>query len=267
MSGVERLAEHLVALLADNAGPLTLDGTRTYLVGAERPALIDPGPAERDHLRAIRRAVGGRRVRAVCLTHAHADHSAGATAAAVALEAPIAASAATLQRLDLAGLTLGDGDAVDLDGGSSRLEALATPGHSADHLCYLWRPAGALFTGDLVLGDGSSLVAYPDGSVGEYLASLARLAALRPRVLYPGHGPPVEAAVPKLEEYRAHRLERDAQVLAAVRDGGARSVEEVRRTVYGSLPAELARGAALSIRAHLAHLREIGHELPVLEGE
>lgn len=266
MSRLERPTEGLVAVVADNPGPLTLDGTRSYLVGGDRPALIDPGPDDPEHLDAIARTVGERAVAAVCLTHAHADHAGGARAAAAALDAPVAASPGTLDRLRLEGRVLRDGDAVEIDGGAGRLEALETPGHSEDHLCFLWRPPRALFTGDLVLGRGSSLVGHPDGSVGACLASLARLAALRPGALHPGHGPPVDAAVRKLEEYRAHRLERDEQVLAAVRDRGARSVAEIREAVYGPLTGDLARAAELSVRAHLVHLREVGHELPDLRG-
>lgn len=267
MSRVERPGEALIAVVADNAGPLTLEGTRSYVVGAARPALIDPGPEDPDHLDAIVRAVAGRPVVAICLTHAHGDHAAGAAAASAALGAPITASPRTLRAAGLEGRPLEDGDGVELDGGATRLEALETPGHSGDHLCFLWHPTRALFTGDLVLGSGSSLVAHPEGSVGDTLASLARLAALRPGVLHPGHGPPVEDGMRRLATYRAHRLERDAQVLAAVRERGARSVGEIRQIVYGPLSGELARAAELSIRAHLAHLREVGHELDPLSGE
>lgn len=249
--------------VSENAGPLTLDGTRTYLVGRRRLLVVDPGPdleGRADRLAAALRDEPVE-VEAVCLTHAHPDHAGCAEEAAERLGAPVAAGAETLARLGLRGRTVEDGDELSVDGGETRLLALSTPGHSRDHFGYLWLPIRWLFTGDLVLGAGSSVVAHPDGSVGASLASLARLAALRPARLLPGHGPPVEEAVAHLEAYRRHRLEREAQVLEAVR-AGASSLEAIRARVYGELPAPLGRIADRSVVAHLAHLREGGHELP-----
>ncbi len=252
----------VLAVTAANPGPLTLDGTRSYLIGGGRPVLLDPGPLDARHLDAIGGALAGRRPAWVCLTHAHSDHSAAAAVASQRFGAPIAAGVETLRRLDLEGHALADGDSLDLDEGETRLEALATPGHSGDHLCYLWRPSRALFTGDLVLGRGTSVVAHPDGSVADYLESLARLIALRPTVILPGHGDPVRDARARLEAYREHRLERDRQVLRAVTEGGARTVAEIRALVYPELPRGLAAAADLSILAHLEHLRAQGRELP-----
>lgn len=252
--------------VASNPGPLTLDGTRTYLVGARRAAVVDPGPDAAGRPDLLLEALGGTEVEAVCLTHAHADHAGCAAAAAAALGAPLAASPEALRRLGLEarpleGRPLEDGDELPVDGGASRLRALATPGHSGDHLSFLWLPSRRLFTGDLVLGWGSSLVAHPDGSVGAYLASLARLVALRPSRILPGHGPPVEDAVARLEAYRRHRLEREGEVLEAARRGAA-DIAELRARVYGDLPDALRRAAELSVLAHLRHLRETGHPLP-----
>lgn len=178
-------------------------------------------------------------------------------------DAPLAASGETLSRLGLGGRALGDGDVVEVDSGGSELEALHTPGHSGDHTSFLWHPSGALFTGDLVLGEGSSMVAHPDGSVGDYLASLTRLLGLAPHLILPGHGEPVEDAVGKLEEYRDHRLERHREIVEAITVRGARTLPEIRATVYGDLPdPRLAEAADLSIRAHLEHVRELGVALP-----
>ncbi len=256
-----RVAPGVVAVTAGNPGPLTLDGTRSYLIGSRRPALLDPGPLDARHLDAIGEALAGRRPAWICLTHAHSDHSAAAAAAGERFGAPIAASAETLRRLDLDGRSVGDGDSLELDDGETRLETLATPGHSGDHLCYLWHPSRALFTGDLVLGRGTSVVAHPDGSVADYLDSLAKLIDLHPTMLLPGHGEPVSDPRRKLEEYRDHRLERDRQVLRAAREG-ARSVAGIRALVYPELPRGLEAAADLSILAHLEHLRAQGHELP-----
>jgi glyoxylase-like metal-dependent hydrolase (beta-lactamase superfamily II) len=249
----------LEVVLADNPGPLTLDGTRTYLVGERRLAILDPGPLQPDHVDKIERAVAGRPVEAVCLTHAHADHTAAALEVSARVGAPIAAAAETLLRLDIEGRELLDGDSIEVDSGDTYLEALYTPGHSGDHLSYLWHPSMALFTGDLVLGKGSSMVAHPDGSVGAYLASLDRLISLDPPVILPGHGEPVRDAVKKLEEYRDHRLERHRQIVEAVTIGGARTVPEIRANVYGELPDDRLKEAAdLSIRAHLEYVRSPG---------
>ena len=195
--------------------------------------------------------IGGRSVAAVCLTHSHADHAAAAAAAA-GRWGELRASVATLARIGRKGRPLADDETIPLDG-DLRLRALATPGHSADHLCYLLEPAGTLFTGDLVLGEGSSMIVHPDGSVDAWLASLARLAALRPRRLLPGHGPPLEDAGPRLAAHRAHRLERVAQVRDALA-GGARTPEQLRTAVYGDLPTSHQQAADLTLRAYLAYL-------------
>ncbi len=251
----------LQTLKADNPGPLTLDGTRTYVVGRSRPVVIDPGPDDPVHLERLSGLLGDRTVEAVCVTHSHADHAALAARAAEVLRAPLAGSAETLRRLGTAGRELKDGDVIPVDGGGSQLEALETPGHASDHLCFLWTPSRALFTGDLVLGRGSSVVLHPDGHVGAYLVSLARLAALRPTAILPGHGDRVADAVAKLEEYRTHRLERERQILDAIA-AGARSPGEIREEVYGDIPSGVIHAAELSVLAHLEHLRERGHSLP-----
>jgi len=155
----------------------------------------------------------------------------------------------------LDGESLADGNLLPIDDGAGQLEVIDTPGHSADSLSFLLRPAGWLFTGDTVLGEGSSMIAYPDGRMGSYLASLARLIALRPLRLLPGHGAPVDRARELLEEYRRHRLDRERQIRVAIA-GGAGSVAEVRERVYGELPTRLERAAEASIAAHVAHLRE-----------
>lgn len=250
-------------VVADNPGPMTLDGTRTYLVGEERAVLLDPGPVEglAERLEAL---VAGRRVVAVALTHAHPDHAAGARTAARGADAPVAASAATLARTGLEGRAVEDGEGLAVDGGASSLEAVATPGHAADHLCWWWPPAAAVFTGDLVLGTGTAMVGHPDGHMGSYLESLERLRRLDPDRLYPGHGDPVDDADDRLREYLRHRREREEQIRRAAEEGAA-SVAEIRRRVYGELPDGLDFAAEASIRAHLEHLEERGVDLPEVE--
>lgn len=256
------LAPDLTVLRADNPGPMTLDGTRSYLLGRERLVIVDPGPNRPDQLEALAGVVNGRDVAVVLLTHAHADHAGAAAAAVRRFGAELRASADTLSRLGTGtgGRALEDGETVAPEEGLS-LTAIHAPGHSADHVCYLAEPGRRLLTGDLVLGEGSSAVLHPDGRVADSLASLARLIALRPALLLPGHGPPIEAAKSRLEEYRRHRLERERQVRAAV-EGGARTVPEIREVVYGTLPDGLAWAADASVAAHLAALAERGETVP-----
>lgn len=265
--------------VADNASPMTLDGTRNYLVGRRRALLLDPGPSGPGQRRRIRRLAEGRRVEAVGLTHAHPDHAGGAAELADALGVPLLASAEALARLGVEGRALEDGDAVPIEasadgagaahppagGAREALRALETPGHSRDHLSYWWPARRALFTGDLVLGAGSSLVGHPDGHMGAYLSSLERLADLRPRRIYPGHGDPIEDPVERLSAYRSHRLEREARIRRAVAEG-AGTVGEIRDRAYDDLPPELEWAASATVRAHLVHLEEEGSEVPEIAG-
>ncbi len=259
------LGEEVRCAVADNPGPMTLDGTRSYLIGSERAVLLDPGPADEDLRERVETLVDGARVELVCLTHAHADHAGGATLAAGWLDAPVAASAGTLRALGVDGRILVDGEKLPLDHGGSLLRVLTTPGHSSDHLSYLHVPSGDLFTGDLVLGSGTAMVGDPDGHMGSYLASLERLAELHPARILPGHGEPVTDPVGRLGEYHRHRLERERQIETAVRDGAA-SVSDIRERVYADLPTSLEWAAEASIRAHLKHLEECGERLPHLDG-
>lgn len=260
---VRRPARAVRSVTADNAGPLTLEGTRSYLIGRERAILVDPGPSDEAAEDRWRALAAGATVDLVALTHAHPDHAAGVERACRLFDVPAVASAATLLKTGLEGRSVSDGDPVHPEGPA--LTALETPGHSSDHLTF-WRESDRLlFTGDLVLGRGSSLVAYPDGSVGDYLRSLERLMDLGPSRLLPGHGPDVEDGTGRLREYRDHRMERDRAIHRAVEEG-ARTVAEIRRRVYGELPAGLRRAAEATICAHLIHLRERALELPEITG-
>jgi glyoxylase-like metal-dependent hydrolase (beta-lactamase superfamily II) len=219
---------------AANPSPLTLDGTNTYVVGA---FVVDPGPADPDHLEAVRSAVGGP-IEGVVLTHSHADHSEGAGA----LRAPV-----SLPR---------EGEEV------GPFRALATPGHSRDSVCLV---AGRVcFTGDTVLGSGSVFIAPGEGSLAAYLRSLERLRGLDLEVLCPGHGPYVWDPRAKLDEYIAHRLERERRLLAAL-DAGRRSTDELLDDAWSDAPAELRPAATLSLAAHLEKLGQEGRLPPGVE--
>ena len=236
---------------APNASPLTLDGTRTWLVGRSRVAVIDPGPDLPPHLDAIAAAIhahAGAEVAAILVTHDHPDHAPGARPLAGMVRAPV---------LSLAAGTLRPGDVVRTDAGD--LVAVATPGHAPDHVAFHWPEAEAVFVGDLMLGgQESTLVAPPEGDLTEYLASLERLRALRPRMLYPTHGEPFSDAATALDRYRRHREEREAAVLAALAEGPG-SADLVLKRVYGAdLDPRLRVAAAGATLAYLAHLQHLG---------
>lgn len=234
-------------VLAPNPGPFTGPGTNTWLI-LEPPAavVIDPGPDDGDHLAAIEAGLEGLPVGTVLVTHSHADHL------------PLAERVAARDHARILRFPeLEDGVAVRV--GRVSLTALHTPGHAPDHLAFWMEADGAVFTGDLVLGQGSTMITYPEGDVAAFLSSLERLRALRPRLLFPGHWDPVTEAVAKLDEYRDHRLAREAQVLAELRRGPG-TPEEITRRVYGGEVTDpaLLRGAEMTLRAHLRKLVEDG---------
>jgi glyoxylase-like metal-dependent hydrolase (beta-lactamase superfamily II) len=212
---------------AGNPSPLTLDGTNTYIV---RRWVVDPGPADPVHLEAVRHAVNGS-IEGVVLTHSHADHAEGAEL----LGAPVV--------LPLDGQEVGP------------FRALGTPGHSADSVCLLF--SDVCFTGDTVLGTGSVFIAPGEGSLSEYMASLRRLREFDLAVLCPGHGPYVWDPAAKLDEYIAHRLDRERRLVDAL-DVGLRSRDELLDAAWPEVPPELRPAAALTLAAHLEKLSEEG---------
>src|SRR5215470_17726304 len=209
-------------VIAPNPGPFTGPGTNTWLLDDGRVvAVVDPGPEDVRHLAALQKALGGSAVGVVLVTHSHADH----------LEL-----AERLARLHNARVSrypeLGDGDVVHV--GAMTLVAVHTPGHAPDHLAF-WMPDDrVLFTGDLILGRGSSMVTYPEGDVAAYLRSLERVAQLGPRMLFPGHWDPVSEAAAKIEEYREHRLARERQVVEELERGGPGTATELTERVYAA---------------------------------
>jgi glyoxylase-like metal-dependent hydrolase (beta-lactamase superfamily II) len=248
-------------VLAPNPGPMTLDGTNTWILaapGAREAAVVDPGPDDARHLAAVLDAVRGRdlRVTQILLTHGHADHSEGARRFADA-------SGAGVRALD-PGHTFGAeglvaGSVVEV--GELRIEVVASPGHTSDSLCFLLPAERAVLTGDTVLGRGTTLVAHPDGRLADYLVTLCRLHALAAEhpleQVLPGHGPvlglPDAPPVEVLEFYLRHRAERLDQVRAAVA-AGARTATDVVERVYAGVPREVWPAAELSVRAQLDYL-------------
>lgn len=242
----ERLADlGIVRIRAENPGPMTLSGTNTWVVGSEPAFVVDPGPALAEHIDAVAASVaqnGG--LGGIAVTHEHGDH---VEAVPELLErcgpAPVAGAAEKWP------VRLADGDSF------GPLVAFASPGHSPDHLAFL---AGhACFTGDAVLGEGSVFIAPGPGALAGYLDALRRLRALPLEVLCPGHGPPVWDPAAKLDEYLAHRLDRERRLVQALADG-LRDPGELLDRVWSDAPAALRPAATLTLAAHLHKLREEG---------
>jgi glyoxylase-like metal-dependent hydrolase (beta-lactamase superfamily II) len=228
MHGFDRDPDGVVRVRAANPSALTLDGTNTYVVGRW---VVDPGPADEDHLAAVR-AAAGEGIEGVVLTHGHVDHAEGADLLGVPVHRP------------------GEGESV------GPFSVLATPGHSADSVCLVWEER-VCFAGDTVLGTGSVFIAPGEGSLSAYLESLRRLRALPLEVLCPGHGPYVWDPAAKLDEYIAHRLDRERRLIAAL-DSGLRTQDDLLDSAWSDAPAELRHFAGLSLASHLEKLAEEG---------
>ena len=248
-------------VLAPNPGPMTLDGTNTWILaepGADRAVVVDPGPLHEGHLRAVLSAAEARgaRVSLVLLTHGHPDHAEGAARFAVLAGGVPVRALDPARRLGSEGL--GDGDVVALDG--LEVVVVATPGHTADSLSFVLPADEAVLTGDTVLGRGTTVVAWPDGKLADYLDSLRRLRSLaesgRVSTVLPGHGPVLQdQALVAIDQYLEHRAERLAQVEAALDAGDQTSAEIVQR-VYADVDPAVWPAAELSVRAQLEYLRD-----------
>jgi len=245
------------AVLAANPSPMTLDGTNTWVLrepGSARSIVVDPGPDDAAHLRAVLDA--GQDVVAVLLTHGHFDHSEGARRLHELTGAPVRALDPSHQLGDEG---LAEGDVVT--GAGVEVRVWATPGHSSDSLSFLLSGPGddgdAVLTGDTILGRGTTVVAYPDGDLGDYLASLRRLAELGPITVLPGHGPELPHAAAAAQAYLAHREQRLDQVRAVVADLGLHAEPRaVVERVYTDVDEVLWPAADMSVAAQLAYLRQ-----------
>jgi glyoxylase-like metal-dependent hydrolase (beta-lactamase superfamily II) len=230
----------VVLVRAANPSPFTLSGTNTWVVGREPAWVVDPGPALDAHLDAVAAEVAERGgAGGIALTHDHPDHAEGLRGLRAALgDPPVGAWP-----------ELGDG------GSFGPFAALHVPGHAPDHLVFVGSEGA--FTGDAVLGEGSVFIAPGGGSLGAYLDGLRRLRSLAPSRLFPGHGPVVEDAAAKLDEYVAHRLERERRIVLALQ-AGARSEDELLAAAWDEIPEGLRLPAAWTLAAHLEKLREEG---------
>lgn len=250
--GPRRVTGAAAVVLAPNPGPMTLDGTNTWILrapDAQSCVVVDPGPLHENHLATVA-ACGP--VASILLTHGHPDHSEGAARLAGLTRAPVRALD-PVHRLGDEGL--GDGDVVAAAG--VELRVAATPGHTSDSLSFVLSGPGAepaVLTGDTILGRGTTVVAHPDGVLADYLASLRRLRELGDVMVLPGHGPELPSAGVVAEQYLAHREERLAQVREALA-AGATTAREVVEVVYADVDRALWPAATLSVLAQLAYLR------------
>jgi glyoxylase-like metal-dependent hydrolase (beta-lactamase superfamily II) len=254
---------------AANEGPYTFRGTNTFLIGRKTLALLDPGPADPRHVDVLMRVIGDAHVAHILLSHSHRDHSDAVPLLRKRTGAPVIAAVQKTPsgsepslRLD-AGANAGMSPDMRLGGGELietadyRLEAVATPGHASDHIAFALAGSDILFSGDHVMGWSTTIVAPPDGSMGDYMASLDRLLARPEQTYLPAHGGPIRSAAAYVRGLKAHRLMREAAIMDALLRGD-KTIPDLVARVYGGLDPGLAGAAALSTLAHLEHLMARG---------
>lgn len=273
------LAEGVVRIVANNPSPFTYKGSNTYVVGTGKElAVIDPGPADDAHIEAILRYVGGRKVSHVLITHTHRDHTDGMPALLAATGARTAGYGRRVERRGTKGTSpsgsefvdkdfvpdvpLVDGDVLEGDGWN--LTALFTPGHAPDHLCFALGDTGILFSGDHVMGWNTSVVAPPEGNMGDYIRALDKLQGRPDKVFMPGHGGRVEEPARLVKAFLLHRRMREQAILDCIRNGTNR-VRDIVPVIYKDLDPRLINAASLSVLAHVEHLTERGLLRPEAE--
>ncbi len=263
-----RVSPMVRRLVAPNASPFTFNGTCTYIVGEARVAIVDPGPADDSHLSALLAAVDGEQVETILVTHTHRDHVEGVNKLRAATGAQLLGAAPFMVRGDgSAGLDSAHDrdyspDAVLADGERWRgagftIEAIATPGHCANHLCFALLEENALFSGDHVMAWSTSVVAPPDGSMRAYMDSLDKLRGRAETLYWPGHGGPVAEPQRYIRALIHHRRQREASILNTLVDG-PQTIPALVARVYVGLNPSLTQAAGLSTLAHLEDLSERG---------
>ncbi|MBV9571771.1 MAG: MBL fold metallo-hydrolase [Alphaproteobacteria bacterium] len=269
---LQRLSPTVSRLLAHNPGPFTFRGTGVYIVEAgdtsREVAVIDPGPLVPEHLDALRHALRDKHVTHILITHTHSDHSPAAqqlkewTGAKTYGFGPHGSGMGDDAKAEEAGdlnfvpdVAVRDGDVIA--GGDFALECLHTPGHTSNHMCYALRGEKALFTGDHVMGWSTTVVAPPDGDMALYVASLRKLLARHDRILYPTHGGPIRDSKPFLKAYLQHRLEREAQIVVCLREGGT-TIPDIVARLYADVDPRLHPAASRTVLAHLLQLQAEG---------
>ncbi len=266
--GVPReLTPGVVRLVANNPSHFTFKGTNTYIVGKNELALIDPGPSDPAHLEAILETIGSRRLSHVLITHTHRDHTDGLPALLAATGSKTAGfgrrarergskltSPSGSEFVDqdfIPDVALAHGDRLTGDGWA--LTAVHTPGHAPDHLCLALEGTGVLFSGDHVMGWNTSVIAPPEGNMGDYMRALELLIGRSDRVYYPGHGGQVEDPQRLVKAFLLHRRMREQAVLDCIR-AGTNTVKAIVPVIYHDLNPKLLNAATLSVLAHVEHL-------------
>jgi glyoxylase-like metal-dependent hydrolase (beta-lactamase superfamily II) len=264
---IERVHPLVRRLLAPNPSPFTYTGTQTYMIGAGEVAVIDPGPDIPDHVEAMLKSLEGERVAAILCTHTHRDHSPASRPLARATGAPIVGCAPLAidddgPRADAAfdfdyrpDRVLANGERLEGEGWA--LAAVATPGHTSNHLCFALEGTGALFTGDHVMGWSTTVVSPPDGDMTAYMESLDTLLARDDTAYYPAHGPAVDAPHAHVRALIAHRRMRERQILDRIEAGEAR-IPAMVETLYRDVDPRLHPAAGRSVLAHLQDLERRG---------
>jgi glyoxylase-like metal-dependent hydrolase (beta-lactamase superfamily II) len=262
---LEQVEAEVARLLAHNPSAFTYYGTQTYLVGEREVAVIDPGPDLPEHLDALTGAIGSRKLVAIMCTHTHRDHSPAARPLADRTGAPIVGCAPLAletvgPRADASfdgdyapDRVLADGDDVEVDG--KPIVAVATPGHTSNHLCFAY--GDVLFSGDHVMGWSTTVVVPPDGDMAAYMQSLDKLRAREDRVYYPAHGPAVDKPQQYVRHLMGHRMQREKQILKLVGEK-ARPIPDIVANAYPGLDPRLVTAAGGSVLAHLLDLQRRG---------
>ena len=261
----ERISPRIQRVMAPNPGPFTFHGTGVYIVGAGASvAVIDPGPDLPEHVEALKRAMDGRKVSHILVTHTHNDHSPAARPLSQWSGAPTYGFGPHAEtndveeggdRLFTPDVLVADGDWIL--GENFTITALHTPGHTANHLCYALEEEKAVFTGDHVMGWSTTVIAPPDGNMGDYLRSLEKLIGRDDAILYPTHGSPIAEPEHFLHAYLVHRRMREAQVADCLARG-MDNISAIVAKLYPGLQPILTHAAALTVQAHLEHLIEEG---------
>jgi glyoxylase-like metal-dependent hydrolase (beta-lactamase superfamily II) len=270
---VEQLSPMVARLLAPNPSAFTFRGTGVYIVGAgDKVAVIDPGPNLPEHVAALTRALAGRTVSHILITHTHADHSPAAaplkalTGAKTYGFGPHGAGGTGEESADRAfAPDIAVADGTILRGQDFTIECVFTPGHTSNHMCYALAEEEALFTGDHVMGWSTTVVAPPDGNMGDYMKSLEKLIARHDRILYPTHGSPIVKPAPFVRALLTHRRMREAQIKSCIARGHDTLPALVER-LYADTPVGLHKAAALTVRAHLEQMQAEGRVVQDADG-
>lgn len=265
----QKLSPLVQRVTANNPGPFTYTGTGVFIIGDKNVCVIDPGPTDADHIAALDKALDGRRVTHVCVTHHHRDHS------------PLAKPLAEKHKCQVYGFSIqtgeDDADSPQLEEGHDlsfkpdieirdghiikgdgwTLEALHTPGHTSNHLCYALHEENTLFSGDHIMGWATSVVLPPDGHMGDYLKSLNRVLDQDYDIIRPTHGPAITEVQPFVQAYINHRLARETQILGALEDG-LHLIRDIVAELYKDVDKRLHPAAAYSVLSHMIYLRETG---------